>query len=98
MIPEFRPVDLVVQAARFDPPPHLVRVVLQADIENSAPLKHMLACDRSSSREGNCLRQPQRGLSGAPIGYDRADIAPGEGVAEQPLARLDKPVVQSRIP
>src|SRR5262249_22518800 len=49
VIDKFCPVDLVVQAARLDPPPYLVRVVLQADIKNSAPLKHMLAGNRSSS-------------------------------------------------
>ena len=58
----------------------------------------MLTRDRPSSRKGNRLCQPQGCFTSAAIGDDRADVAPGKCVSEQPLTRFDEPVVQSRIP
>ena len=58
----------------------------------------MLTRDWPSSRKGDRLCQPQGRFASAAIGDDRADVAPGKCVSEQPLARFDEPVVQSRIP
>src|SRR5579862_1536386 len=98
MIAKLVAIDLVMQAACLDPPPHLVTIILQGHVEDPATPKDMLAGYRSPGRQGNRLRHPQGRLAGAAIGDNRADVAAAERVAEQPLPGFDGPVIEAGIP
>src|SRR5215472_16612522 len=87
----------MVQPRRPHAAPQLVEIIFQANDQNTSLHEDVFAAQRPPECDGKALHNARRCLSYGALSDQAGDKAAAKGVAQQPLARRDPPVVLAGI-